>query len=209
MLFVHACVDVQDLLKIHLHGVLWPTHWLYTSDETDDAGESIEQEQFERTATPLILFKNKYMISSDILYHLATLCTFGICSPFLATIITVSLIIKLLTWIVVLGRFLNMRAIATTPTPSPEGDEVKRVQKFVVDEAVVALSHGCVCLLEVFDVTLWPIIWSSCWFFAVLTFDIAADEVVSASPPSVKKLSVSRDVNQLYISCCANRYNYC
>lgn len=47
------------------------------------------------------------------------------------------------------------------------------------DYAVEALSESCISLLEVFDETLWLIIWCSCWFFALLTFDVAADDVVS------------------------------
>ena len=47
------------------------------------------------------------------------------------------------------------------------------------DHAIVALGVCCISMLEVIDVTIWPIIWISSLFFASLTFDIAADETVS------------------------------
>ena len=177
-------------MKIHLHGVLWPNHWLFDK-EADDFTENIPD--FSRMANPDLLLKNKFMLSTDVLYHISILCTFGICSPFLAFIITVCLVMKLLTWIMVFGRFLSFRLKDRCSSEDADlldtGVQLREMsvsssssiksQKLVVDNAVAALSECCVNILGVFDVTIWPIIWSSCLFFAVLTFDIAADEVVS------------------------------
>jgi hypothetical protein len=92
----------------------------------------------------------------------------------------------------VLGRFLYVRSKVQTINDSNSDNQMKGVEmrsfsvceeetrvKVKLDDAVTALSEACISLLDVFDVTLWPIIWSSCLFFALLTFDIAADEVVS------------------------------
>ena len=148
-------------------------------------------------AHPTLLLKNKFMVSTDVLYHVAILCTFGICSPFLAAIITICLIMKLLTWVMLLGRFLSFRfsrihgqddgyaekrsSIQMRSFSTMGGDNYRpKSEKIVIDNAIAALSEGCISIIEVFDVAIWPIIWSSCLFFATLTFDIAADEVVSA-----------------------------
>jgi hypothetical protein len=179
--------------------VLWPNYWLFDKDSDDFSENSPD---LSTMAHSNLLLKNKFMLSTDIFYHIAILCTFGICSPFLATMITICLIMKLLTWIMVLGRFLSFRLNNQGPddddddrdsrgtgmmqmssfSSQSQGQGLGRLskpQKLVIDNAVAALSEGCVSILKVFDVTIWPIIWSSCLFFATLTFDIAADEVVS------------------------------
>ena len=201
-----------------MHGVLWPQHWLYDSATNDIDDKAIvykadgKRKIPSNIALPERIMKVKFIMSQDILYHVANLCTFGICSPFLATIITICLIMKLFTWIMILGRFLSFRR---THAPGSTADETVEKsesgvqmqtmssfaktdnsnsksgtnscdsetvpEKVVRDNAVVALSESCVSFLAVFDNTLWPIIWSSCLFFATLAFDIAADEVVSVS----------------------------
>jgi hypothetical protein len=183
---------------MHLHGVLWPNFWSRNEVEEFDGQEACYRD-FSRTARANLLLKNKFMVSTDIMYHVATLCTFGICSPFLAAIIVFCFVAKLLIWVVMLGRYLSLRShpqqssydvldshIKETSEVElsslsfgRDSPEVTKVEKFTVDFAVVALSECCISLLKVFDVTLWPIIWTSAFFFATLTFDIAADELVS------------------------------
>lgn len=177
-------------MKPNVHGVLWPNFWLYNSD--DSLIVTATGKRAANVALPERIMKVKFLMSQDILYHIANLLTFGVCSPFLATIITICLIMKLLTWVMVLGRFLYVRSKVQTINDSNSDNQMKGVEmrsfsvceeetrvKVKLDDAVTALSEACISLLDVFDVTLWPIIWSSCLFFALLTFDIAADEVVS------------------------------
>lgn len=179
---------MQKFIKPNVHGVLWPNFWLYNSGDNPEL--SARGKPAVNVALPERILKVKFLISQDILYHVANLCTFGLCSPFLATIIIVCLVMKLLTWVMVFGRFLYVRSSANVRSRNcagGDGVEMKsfsedrknnHFDKFVVDDAVAALSEACIGLLGVFDMTIWPIVWFSCLFFAVLTFDIAADEVV-------------------------------
>ena len=179
-------------MKPHLNGVLWPTYWLY--DKSDESAAVAFGKIPPNVPLPDRIIKIKFIMSQDVLFHVANICTFGICSPFLATIITVCLIMKLFIWVVVLGRFLSFRSNPQgNEEDSRPSDRVVSIQlhtrkssivtieppPVIVDDAVVALGDSCVDFLEVFDVTLWPILRVSSLFFAILVFDIAGDELVS------------------------------
>lgn len=107
-----------------LFGIFWPdfwrTHGAATSAGTSAGASSIstavdadnvndEDERDSNIAEPLKLLKANRIISTDILSPLLVFCTFGICSPFLAVIMLVSVSMKLRMWLVLLGRFVYTR----------------------------------------------------------------------------------------------------
>ena len=120
-------------------------------------------------AEPLKMLKANRIISSDILNNLLVFCTFGICSPFLAAIMLVSVSLKHHMWVMLLGRFVHTRVTAASGAGAGAGAGG--------DHALVALGAACVPLLQIVARCVWPVMGGSSVFFAVLCWDVLADEV--------------------------------
>jgi hypothetical protein len=173
----------KPLRKV-LFGIFWPEYWRKDNSSSVVSGAVDEKEPSE-LAEPLLLLKASRIISTDILNPLLVLCTFGICSPFLALIMLVSVSLKHYMWVLFLGRFVHTRITATMASfgATNRNTEVDTSSMSVQhrqvgeDHALVALSAACVPILDIVTRCVWPVIWSSSLFFAFLCWDVLSDEV--------------------------------
>lgn len=125
--------SVPNAFQKVIQGVFWPAHWekreagnvgetgtTVTSDTSvagvDSSCPSADRREDDRgvgdmqnCAEPFKLLKADRIISSDILNHLLLLCTYGMCSPFLSLAIVLSASLKQCMWVMLLGRFVDMR----------------------------------------------------------------------------------------------------
>ena len=146
--------SVPKSLRRVLFGVFWPEVWPHNNNSTS---ESIE---------PLSLMKANRIITTDILNPLLVLCTFGICSPYLSLVILASVTLKYHMWVMLLGRFIQFRYSMSSQSDR-DGEDL----------AVVILSRACLPVINIVGRCLWPVIWSSSFFFAFLCWDVLGDEV--------------------------------
>ena len=164
-------------LRPMLNGVFWPDHWSGGSNRNSNSDIMHEEH-----ADPMMLLKAHRIVGSDILNHLLVFCTFGICSPFLALIMLVSVGMKHHMWMVLIGRFVFCRVYRCTK----EGlagvkynggcsDSLKG--HIGGDDAVLALSTACLPIMDIVCSCVWPVVWSSGLFFSFLCWDVLGDEV--------------------------------
>jgi hypothetical protein len=95
-------------------GVCWPSHW-------QKVGGSIDlQKKPVRLISP-------HQIISRTMSNIILLLSFGLCSPVLCVFIAVSICVHLLSWLVLIGRFVSVRLDALHASgespPSTELDE--------------------------------------------------------------------------------------
>ena len=161
-------------IRTLLPGICWPEYW------QRGVNESLKVERkttVEEDATPEHLLKCARLVSSDVLYPLLMFSTFGLCSPLLAVIMTVSVCFKLYMWILFVGRFVHTRRSSMCGTtgcgssPTSVGEDQ--------DQALEMLSTACSCVpaMDTIAHNVWLITATSAFFFAVLCWDILGDEV--------------------------------
>jgi hypothetical protein len=169
-------------LRRVLNGLFWPEHWNRGESTNDSCSDSTGM--YGTSAEPFLLLKANRIISSDILNHLLVFCTFGICSPFLAIIMVVSVSLKHLMWVVLIGRFVHYRVTGADSTSGGtdsvgNGSACDTIVKERAggDQALVALGAACLPVLDIVSGCVWPVVWSSSLFFSFLCWDILGDEV--------------------------------
>ena len=170
-LFFFTYLDYSQFsrhLKISfLHGIFWPEYWNFEGENPAGATAStLSMEGSDDNAEPRKLLKANRIVTSDILNNLLVFFTFGMCSPFLALIMLLSVAMKHIMWITILGRFVYARILLTQA--HHHGSK---------DHALVALSDACLPVCELVASFVWPIIWCSGLFFAFLCWDVFGDEV--------------------------------
>ena len=166
-----------------LNGVFWPHHWSRKPHSSVSAGIVCEM------SDPHHLLKANRIISSDILNHLLVFCTFGMCSPFLALIMVVSVSLKHRMWVMLIGRFVHSRVVGSTSAKSDidtnanagtgadvVSDSSERID-VGDDNALVALSAACVPILDIVSGCVWPVVFSSGLFFSFLCWDVLGDDI--------------------------------
>jgi hypothetical protein len=161
-----------------LSGVFWPGHWKSGKNIGNPATSSSRED-----AEPHLLLKSNRIICSDILNHLLVFCTFGMCSPFLALIMIVSVSLKHHMWVVFIGRFVHLRVMcySGTCTGGGTGDDtgidVNVYRRASDDQALVSLSAACLPIMEIVSGCVWPVVCSSGLFFSFVCWDVMGDEV--------------------------------
>jgi hypothetical protein len=93
-----------------LPGVCWPSHW-------QSLGDSAISRRKRR-----VMIKPHQIISRT-MNNIILLLSFGLCSPVLCVFITVSICLHLLSWLVLIGRFVSARMDAQRASSSPSIDE--------------------------------------------------------------------------------------
>ena len=106
-------------LQTRLSGLVWPDVWYGDNNVQSDSSDF---DQF-RIPTTKKLSKFKTIVSSDIFRHVVVLVTFGVCSPLLATLISLSVLIKLHMWIALIGRFVHFRIVTKARNHSEDTEE--------------------------------------------------------------------------------------
>lgn len=176
---------IPSFIKYKLQGILWPNHWLINfnnhnynnkqqkrnKQDKKEEDESLQDEK--EIATKQQLFKVDSLITKH-MQDMLVLITYGVCCPFLAVVIFLSMYISILLTRGMIGRFIFQRHFHSS-------------QELINKEQDIESDLGVICLnesLKNFDysfsynhTTTWIIIWTSCFFFIVLCWDIAGDEV--------------------------------
>lgn len=107
------------------------------------------------------------------------LITFGLCCPPLAMAIALSMYLSLVQLRCIIGRFVLLRhpdLIEDGEHHTP--DETLQSQHAAsADASLGALKSGITNLDCSFHRTAWIVVWTSCFFYVILCWDIAGDEV--------------------------------
>jgi hypothetical protein len=119
------------------------------------------------------------------LQGMLVLITFGLCCPPLAMAIALSMYLSLVQLRCVIGRFVLLRhpnlieESQTRPAVSPSSPSSPSSASALasVDSSLGALKSGIMNLDRSFHQTAWIVVWTSCFFYVLLCWDIAGDEV--------------------------------
>lgn len=166
--YSHFPKNIQPLLP----GIFWPEFW-----KMNDACDSVtikEEVGVDVRAAPEKLLRCNRIVSSDVLYPLLIFVSFGLCSPLLAVILTLSVCVKLYMWILFVGRFVSSRKALLRITTDTDGEE-----GVGLDSVLLVLNAACsgVSALDAIAQNIWLIVFTSAVFFAFLCWDILGDEV--------------------------------
>ena len=152
-----------------------------------------------------IILKMSTIFCNDVCNNCLLLVTFGLCSPILAAAIVCSVLLKMSLWVLLVGRFTrcmlhredgsgghssdsspnsngNTGTDADSPsqpsgTPSNNEGAADDNRSTVVLFAITALANEYIPLFEVLATSFWLLVWCSAMFVALLSWDIAMDEV--------------------------------
>lgn len=127
--------------------------------------------------TPIRLIKS-YQIVSHVLNNVTLLLTFGLCSPVLGFYIALNITVSLLSWLVLIGRYIYFHLCypsslrfdeVTLPCSSATLDASKIHLTNLSMQLYFPRSHLSICK--------WPILYTSCLFVTLLSWEMAGDEV--------------------------------
>jgi Leucine-rich repeat (LRR) protein len=162
-------------VQAKLPGIIWPLHWAASEHLT---AEKIQQQgQKLEIATARRLLKTDDLMTRY-LQGVLVLITFGLCCPPLAMAIALSMYLSLVQLRCVIGRFVLLRhpdLIEGGQHHAPEALEPQSLAS--ADASLGALKSGIMNLDRSFHQTAWIVVWTSCFFYVVLCWDIAGDEV--------------------------------
>lgn len=95
--------DIPLSIRNIFHGLLWPEYWCRPEDDSLPLGVTSEH-----------LFRFHAVICFDILSPLSVLLTFGLCSPSLAFVVTLSGLFKMRFWTWAVERFCACHGSSST-----------------------------------------------------------------------------------------------
>jgi hypothetical protein len=180
-----------------LYGVMFPEYWLQGGDVSVHNRAIVSSD-------PRVILDTRTIFCNDVFNNWLLMLTFGLCSPVLSVAIACSVLLKMSLWTMLLGRFTRCiledaaiddsctatattSATATTATLSPsQHSQITKTSivsvannenRDVVHFALVALSEVHIPLFEVLAKSFWRLAWCSTVFVALLSWDIATDEV--------------------------------
>jgi hypothetical protein len=138
---------------------MWPDNWIQEGPDVFSS-EELQANKYV-IARPKRLLNVKAVMSyfSNVA---VILLTFGLCSPFLALALIASTTVTCAVWLMFLGRFMHYRVFG--------------IPKYE-DHAVISLNKQLSEAIGLLKVCVWPVVNSSCLFFAFLCWDMAGDEV--------------------------------
>mgnify|MGYP003385897980 FL=1 len=180
-----------------LHGVICPEYWL----EKEDAS-ILTANRAIVSRDPDVLMKMRTIFCNDVSNNLLVLLTFGLCSPVLAVAVACAVWLRMFLWAMLLGRFtkclvednndrdsfVSAAAVASSASSSESPSHQSEIKSSSVaaaagargDEghfALVALAQVHIPLFDALAGSFWRLVWCSALFIAVLSWDMAADEV--------------------------------
>lgn len=190
-----------------LQGALWPEHWARSRDDTVSQTKNIEMrashsihdncdaivdgvasvaKEPREVSTPIGLLNVKNIIAKNA-HALALSLSFGLCCPYLALAIGLSVYVNVLQLRYITGSFLQTRILDSSIGQLISEDahveasltQTKNVPIPVIinDIAVTDLNTAVTYTNELLQFILWPLVWSSSLFIATVCFDMATDEV--------------------------------
>jgi hypothetical protein len=187
------CVPYTSMspsVRAMFYGIIWPEYWLQGSGDVapfDNNAIAIND--------PYVILETRTVFSNGVFNNWMLLLTFGLCSPVLAVAIVGCVLLKMSLWVLLIGRFTRCilhdadisdggESSASTAAPLKEveiptiisGAEKNRVHD-VVRYALTSLAEAHIPLFEVVDGSFWRLVWCSALFVALLSWDMATDEV--------------------------------
>lgn len=127
----------------------------------------------DNSNSPTIRLIHPSLILSQLMNNLIILLTFGLCSPILASYITINLCIYLSSWIVLIGRFIMFR-LSSISDLNDKNDPLNSID---MDPFIPLLNSQVEGVHLYLRASKRPIILTSCFFFTLICWDIAGDKV--------------------------------
>jgi hypothetical protein len=182
------------------HGIICPEYWL-------QGGKVLMKNRALVGNDPSMILETRMIYCNDVFNNLLVLLTFGLCSPVLAVAVACSVLLKMSLWVLLLGRFTRClldnnnknndghsdattiaapSAPTTALSPSQYSKSSKistrsgvadKIRDDVVHFALMALAETHIPLFEVLAGSFWRLVWCSALFVALLSWDMATDEV--------------------------------
>ena len=192
--FMH-CVSYESMwpsFRKTLHGIIWPEYWLQGKDDMFTHNKAIVQ------SNSIVMLNIRTIFCNDVFNNLLVMLTFGLCSPVLAVAVAVAVLLKMSVWVLLIGRFtMTLLAedkddiscddtassdVASTVDSVSSSQISQSISTVVVhDEMVhfflIALAEMHISLYEILAGSFWRLVWCSALFVALLSWDMAMDEV--------------------------------
>jgi Leucine-rich repeat (LRR) protein len=124
------------------------------------------------------------VVIHDIMTPLLIGVTFGAISPLLAIVLTISTVCRLLTWRMLMGRFVHYQISSNSgevckDTHNERGSPPTSISfaepTQPKETPLLLLSLGYISLRTIFDECMWPLLGSCSVFFAALSWDVLGD----------------------------------
>lgn len=138
------------MIQSRLPGIGWPEDF-----------EAYREELSSRGHLPTNYMIKPHYIASGFTMHAATLLSFGLCCPYLALAVILSIALSSIQWRMLLGRFLVGR---------------HGVCVAEVDPAIVELNSQLSGSHLLFSRAVWSVAMTSCFFITCLCWDVAGDK---------------------------------
>ena len=119
--------------------------------------------------------------------------SFGLCSPILAVAVACTVVCRMNVLMLLIGRFTNVLKCDVD-------DDVKES----VHYALVALGKIHFPLTEVLKQSFWAMVWTSAFFFSLVCWDIAGDEVGWRESVWIPIVTISYPLLFWLIALCVN-----
>ena len=148
------------------------------------------------SGNPYVMLNIQSIFCNDVFNNWLLLLTFGLCSPVLAFAVACSVLLKMALWVFLIGRFtrclvnghrhnrsdhIPVASSVSTSSPFPHFNPIKsstdNVAESTVHFALVALAQTHIPLFAVLAKSFWRLVWCSALFVALLSWDMAIDEV--------------------------------
>jgi hypothetical protein len=185
--------SMSPSVRAMFYGIIWPEYWLKRSDyESPIGSKAVGINDFAAG----VVLETRTIFCNDVFNNWLLLLTFGLCSPVLAVAIVGCVLLKMSLWVLLIGRFTRCvlhdddisdggESSASTAAPLKEVEvstiNVSRAEKTrdyrLVHSALTSLAEAHIPLFEVVDGSFWRLVWCSALFVALLSWDMAADEV--------------------------------
>ena len=184
--FVMTCIPFCTIplsLRDKFPGIFWPEFWVSSDPEnlTDVERKLISNhEACVPTGRKLL---NQKSIVLVIMNHFTVLLTFGLCSPLLAAVVIATVLMSCVLLEVFVARFVHFRLydkvkLESNTVSNSSGDSSGHMEETAsTDHALRALDDQLMGTVDMLSICYMPIVVISCIFFAMLSFDMTADEV--------------------------------
>lgn len=181
-------------IKLNFPGILWPDYWLQEENKNQS---NQEKSLLTITTTPRVLY-NGDNFANKFMQDIVVLITFGLCCPILCLAISLSIFLSILEFHCIIGYFISTKIThikkISSEIPLQNNNTNNNTIAIDLNDNELNLSSNVISdlsndiLLQTIQYILsqimklccdlvWIVIWTSCFFFIFLCWDIAGDEV--------------------------------
>ena len=203
--------SISPSIRMLFHGIIWPEYWLQAS--VDVSAHDITKVLVGGDSG--VMLDMRTIFCNDVCNNWFVMVTFGLCSPVLAVAVVCSVLLKMLLWVMLVGRFTrcmlhnedgsggdtsdtitdsdsNTVTDANASAPSADITSAATTSRTTVTApsqqsgtfcqdvvliALTALAEEYIPLIEVLATSFWRLVFCSAIFVALLSWDMAMDEV--------------------------------